>query len=82
MKNIYSINAYQVNRDDFELNVVYVNDSTGSDINYFPEGLKPDQGGINGKTFLEILNLDQLNSQLDPTPDGMFDFVEGYTIIS
>ncbi len=82
MKNIYSINAYQVNRDDFELNVVYVNDSTGSDINYFPEGLKPDQGGINGKTFLEILNLDQLNSQLDPTPDGMFDFVEDYTIIS
>ncbi len=81
MKNIYSINAYQVNREDFELNVIYVNDSTGSDINYFPEGLKPDQGGINGKTFLEILNLDQLNNQLDPTPDGAFDYVEGYTII-
>ena len=81
MKNIYSINAYQVNREDFEMNVVYVNDSTGSDINYFPEGPKPDQGGLNGKTFLEILNLDQLNSQLDPSPDGVFDFVEGYTIL-
>lgn len=80
MKNIYSINAYQVNRDDFEMNVVYVNDSTGSDINYFPEGPKPEQGGINGMTFLEILNLDKLNRQLDPSPDGIFDFVDGYTI--
>lgn len=81
MKNIYAINAYQVNRSDFEMNVVYVNDSTGSDINYFAEGLKPDQGGINGKTYLEILNLDHHNSAMDPTPDGVFDFVEGYTIV-
>lgn len=82
MKNIYAINAYQINRSDFELNVVYVNDSTGSDINYFPEGLKPSEGGINGATFLEILNLDRLNSRNDEGADGIFDFVEGYTIQS
>src|SRR5690606_33215219 len=29
-----------------------------------------------------ILNLDRLNSQNDPQPDGVFDYVEGFTINS
>ena len=80
MKNIYSIGAYQVSPDNFRMNVVYMNDSTGSYINYFPEGLKPEQGGLNGRLFLSVMELDNLNKQLEPYPDGSFDFVPDYTI--
>jgi cell surface protein SprA len=81
MKNIYSIGAYQVNRDDFKLDVVYVNDSTGTDLNFFPEGSKPDMGGINGELLLRVMNLDAMNTNLEPYPDGVFDYVEGFTIM-
>ena len=76
MKNIYSLNAYQVNREDFIMNVTYTNDSTGSDINYFPEGGE----GLNGQLFIRLLNLDNLNSNNDYQPDGLFDFVNNLTI--
>lgn len=81
MKNIYSIGAYQISPDQFRMDVVYMNDSTGSYINYFPEGPTPAQGGLNGELFLRIMELDNLNRQLEPYPDGTFDFVPGYTII-
>lgn len=81
MKNIYSIGAYQINKDDFKLDVVYVNDSTGTNLNYFPEGAKPDLGGINGELMLRVMNLDAMNSNMDPYPDGVFDFIDGTTIL-
>nr|WP_321405747.1 cell surface protein SprA [uncultured Carboxylicivirga sp.] len=76
MKNIYSLNAYQVNNENFILNVTYTNDSTGSDINYFPEGGE----GLNGQLFIRLMNLDNLNSNNDYQPDGLFDFVQNLTI--
>lgn len=75
MKNIYSIGAYQVSPDDFRMNVAFMNDSVGSYITTFNE-----DGEHNGKLFISILNLDRLNKQLEPYPDGTFDFVAGYTI--
>jgi cell surface protein SprA len=81
MKNIYSIGAYQVSPEQFRMNVVFMNDSTGSYINYFPEGPKPEEGGLNGRLFISIMELDNLNQQQEPYPDGTFDFVPGYTII-
>lgn len=80
MKNIYAIGAYQVNPQDFMLNVMYQNDLTGTSINYIAEGPKAADGGINGMPLLQALNLDNLNSNLDPSPDGFFDFVTGVTI--
>jgi len=80
MKNIYNIGAYNVNNEDFFLDIVYANDSTGTDINYFPEGLTPDDGGVKGELFLRLMNLDNLNSRGDPQPDGVFDFVPKFTI--
>lgn len=82
MKNIYSLGAYDVESDNFDLNVVYYNDSTSSYINYFNEGPKPSAGGQNGKTYLQIFNLDNLNSNLDGSADGKYDFIEGYTVIA
>ena len=76
MKNIYSLNAYQLSSEQFVLNVMYQNDSTGTYINYIPEGR------INGHILLNVLNLDKLNKQLDPYNDGVFDFIEGITVNS
>ena len=76
MKNIYSIGAYQVNSEDFRLNVMYQNDKTGTAINFIPVG------AINSKPLIEVLNLDRLNSQLDPYSDGQFDFIDKVTINS
>ncbi|MGB9746703.1 MAG: cell surface protein SprA [Bacteroidales bacterium] len=76
MKNIYNIGAYQMNRQDFTLNVLYQDDKTGNALNYIPEGK------IANKILLKVLHLDNLNSQLDPSPDGVFDFVEGITVNS
>ncbi len=74
MKNIYSIGAYQVNPQDFTLQVWYNNPSTGTDIPFIPEG------PINGKPLLQVMNLDKLNQQMQPTPDGQFDFIDRVTI--
>ncbi len=76
MKNVYNLNAYQLSNEDFELNVVYMNDSTGNYINYIPEGR------INGHILLEVMNLDKLNKQQDPYKDGIFDYIEGITVNS
>lgn len=76
MKNIYNLNAYQLSSEDFELNVVYQNDSTGTYINYLPESR------IEGHILLEVMRLDMLNKQLDQTKDGIFDYVEGITVNS
>ncbi len=76
MKNIYNLNAYQLSNEDFTLNVMYMNDSTGNYINYLPEGR------LDGHVLLEVMNLDKLNKQLDPYKDGLFDYVEGITVSS
>ncbi|MCF8391491.1 MAG: cell surface protein SprA, partial [Bacteroidales bacterium] len=74
MKNVYAIGAYQVNPQDFTLDVLYQDDRTGNAINYIPEG------ELNKKILLKLLNLDNLNSNRDPYPDGLFDFISGITI--
>jgi cell surface protein SprA len=74
MKNIYNLGAYQVNQEDFILNILYQNDKAGTATNYLPEG------DIKNEILLKVMNLDNLNSQLDPGSDGMFDFIDGYTI--
>ncbi len=74
MKNVYAIGAYQVTPEDFTLDVLYQDDKTGNAINYIPEG------ELNKKLLLELLNLDNLNSNHDPYPDGLFDYIPGITI--
>jgi cell surface protein SprA len=76
MKNIYSIGTGRLEKKDFELNVLYQDDKTGNSINYLPEGL------LSQKILLQVLGLDNLNSQLDREPDGVFDFIEDVTIMS
>ena len=82
MKNIYSLGTADIESDDFDLNIVYCNDSTSQYINYLNEGNKPSAGGHNGETYLQILNLDRLNSNNDVSADGRYDFVDGYTVMA
>ena len=62
-------------RNDFELNVLYQDDKTGNSINYLPEGKLAD------KILLQVMGLDNLNSQLDREPDGYFDFINDITVM-
>jgi cell surface protein SprA len=73
MKNIYSLGAYQINSQDFFLDIYYL-DPGGGEKRYVPA----DQ--INGTPLIQVLGLDRLNNQLDPQPDGIFDFIPGITI--
>lgn len=77
MKNIYNIGAYQVNSQDFRLDVLHQNDKLGTELNY----IDTDGAGKN-EILLKLLNLDNIDSQLNPRSDGMFDFIEGLTIYS
>jgi cell surface protein SprA len=75
MKNIYSIGSGNLAKEGFKMNVNY-QDAGGALKRYIPEGPK------SGQQLNELLNLDRLNSQNDPQPDGIFDFVEGVTVNS
>ncbi len=75
MKNVYAIGAYQVEPKDFLLDIFY--DDPGKGLKRFlPSSNKK------GEPLLRLFNLDRLNSQGDPQPDGRFDFVENITINS
>ncbi len=77
MKNIYSLNASQVARDGFQLQVIYRDDRTGLDNPSLLEGAK-----VKDIPLIRLTGLDNLNPQNDPAPDGNFDFVEGITMLS
>jgi len=85
MKNVYSLGAYQVNREDFRLDIQYEDPGEGFK-RFLPvpvdDPSTPDNARIPGLPLIRAFNLDRLNVQLDPQPDGVFDFVEGITINS
>ena len=74
MKNVYSLDAFSVQKDKFKLDVVYQSDTVGTYVYSIQEG------NISGKTLLQVMNLDRLDDHNEPYPNGYFDFVEGYTI--
>ncbi|WP_181358314.1 cell surface protein SprA [Taibaiella chishuiensis] len=73
MKNVYSMGGGNISQEDFRLNVLY-QDPGGGEKRYIPDGPSA------GVPLITLLNLDRLNPQRDPAPDGIFDFVEGITI--
>ncbi len=79
MKNVYSVGYGQLERVDFKLDLVYEEPSLGEK-RYLPaDSVLP---AYKGQPILSLVNLDRLNNQNDPQPDGVFDFLEGYTVIS
>jgi cell surface protein SprA len=87
MKNIYNTGAFQLDRDDFKLNIFYTETSP---LNFITpvEGTPfpapgPSEDPIEETPLLRVFNLDKLNFNNDPqfNGDGFFDFVPGITVI-
>ena len=76
MKNVYNLGAYQLQRNNFKLNIKYLSDTTGTEINYLPVG------NISNMPLLQVMNLDRIDSNQESNSDGFFDFIEGYTVQS
>ncbi len=76
MKNVYSLGAYQLQSKKFKLNIKYLSDTTGTEINYLPVG------AIANKPLLQVMNLDRIDSNQESNSDGFFDYIEGYTVQS
>lgn len=77
MKNIYSLDVNSLQRDGFNLNIFYLEPSGGMK-RYLPESNQE----YSGKSLLTIENLDRLNNRNDPMPDGQWDFVDSFTVLS
>ncbi len=76
MKNVYALGAYQIQKNNFKLNIKYLSDTTGNELTYIPAGK------INGKPLLQVMNLDRLDANMETNIDGRFDYIENYTIHS
>ena len=63
-------------KDKFRLYIKYMSDSTGVAVNNIPEG------NIANKTLLQVMNLDRLDANETEYSDGIFDYIEGYTVQS
>ena len=74
MKNVYSLGGYQIQKAKFKLNIKYLSDTTGTQINYLPVP------GLNNQSLLQVMNLDRIDSNEQSNPDGFFDFIDGHTI--
>jgi cell surface protein SprA len=81
MKNVYTLKTgtggymSNIQQAGFQLNVLYEDPGNGTK-RYLPAG---DKSGV---PLISVLNLDRLNAHNDPQPDGVFDYLEGYTIVS
>ncbi len=81
MKNVYSLKTASgsylsnIQQTGFQFNIMYDEPSKGTK-RYLPEGPKENI------PLLTVLNLDRLNAHNDPQPDGIFDYLEGYTVLS
>ena len=76
LKNVYAIGYGTLTPQDFKLDVLYQEPGLGWK-RYVPFGDKNQ-----GNAIISLINLDRLNNQGDPQPDGVFDYVEGYTVFS
>jgi cell surface protein SprA len=87
MKNIYNTGAFQLDQEDFKLNIFYTETSplnyiTPVDGTPFPTP-GPSETPLQETPLLRVFNLDKLNFNNDPQAngDGFFDFVPGITVI-
>lgn len=76
MKNVYALGANNLQKSNFKLQVKYLSDTTGTEINYLPVP------GLNNQSLLQVMNLDRIDNNEQSNPDGFFDYIEGYTVLS
>ena len=78
MRNVYDLNAFQIQKNNFKLNIKYLSDTTGNELIYLPI----ENDSIKKVPLLQVMNLDRLDANQEPNKDGKFDFLEGYTVKS
>ncbi len=69
MKNVYAIGGYQINPEDFRLNVLFSGNDQGVPMGYLTEG------AVNAVPLIRVLGCDRLDMSQNPIPDGVFDFI-------
>ena len=74
MKNIYSITQGNIQSAQFKMGIYYNSDSTGSRLTYIPEA------ELKNTPLLRLMNLDRLDDNNNPHPNGKFDFIDRYTV--
>ena len=75
MKNVYSLGTRSLKENGFKLDIYYASDSLGTNITYIPEQQ------LKSNSLLQMLGLDRLDSNNSKeNPNGIFDFIEGYTV--
>jgi cell surface protein SprA len=72
MKNVYSLNTYQLSSEKFRLNILYRGEEGGIPMGYFSD-VKEEYQGI---ALIRLLGADKLNLQLAAIPDGVFDYID------
>jgi cell surface protein SprA len=72
MKNVYSLNTYQLSSEKFRLNILYRGEEAGIPMGYFTD-VKEEYQGI---ALIRLLGADRLNLQSAAIPDGVFDYVD------
>ncbi len=77
MKNIYSLNSYQISPSNFRMTISRLDDQSGFEKPVMQEGVN-----TKGKLWLQLTDLDNLDQQQQKQPDGYFDYLEGITINS
>lgn len=86
MKNIYSLGAFQLDPENFRLNILYTDPSPLNYISAAPGTPEhpdtPLPEGVEQTPLINVFHLDRLNSMNDPQQggDGFFDFVPGITV--
>ncbi len=81
MKNVYSLQTFNMQRDGFRLDIMYADDATGVPINVLQNAQTP---GVSDRTLMNLLDVDKLDQSLNALPegDGYFDYVENITVNS
>ena len=70
MKNVYALGAFQVNKENFKLNIWYNDPLQGVDIPFIP------QPGVDQQPLIQTIGMDRIDQNTNPTPDGVFDYVD------
>lgn len=70
MKNVYSIGAFQVSKENFQLQILYNDPTTGVDINFIPKA------PLDKLSVIQSLGMDRIDINGNRRPDGVFDYVD------
>jgi len=79
MKNIYSIGGYNLQPDNFELEIVYEATDGSGDINYLPASPNSPIANI---PLIQVFGVDTLRNNLEIGADNKFDFIKNVTVIA